>query len=88
MPLTKLIIQITLSKPDNIVEMLGWVSLIVLWTLMLYYYSNLPPKIPTHFNAACIIENYSSRATILILPIIGSELFLLMSTPKVDWMNS
>lgn len=72
-------IKIKLTQPDTFVEMLGWVTLSVLWFLTLYNYSSLPAIIPTHFNASGKIDSYGSKSTILILPIIGTVIFIGMT---------
>ncbi len=72
-------IKIKLTQPDAFLEMLGWATLGVLWFLTLYNYSSLPSTIPTHFNASGQIDNYGSKSTILILPIIGTVIFVGMT---------
>jgi uncharacterized membrane protein len=69
-------VNLTLSPLDNKIELAGRLFLIVLWGLALYVYFIAPATIPIHFNASGQANNYGSKATILILPIIGSIIYL------------
>ncbi len=70
------IIKIELTQSDKIIEILGWIFIGILWLLTVYFFSLLPATIPTHFNAYGKVDDYGSKATILILPIISSVLFI------------
>jgi uncharacterized membrane protein len=72
-------ITITLTPIDKLIEILGWLTLILLWAYTVLTYSNLPETIPTHFNAAGQVDQYGSKGTIFILPAIGMILFLGLS---------
>ncbi len=64
------------STSDKIVEVLGWIILLVLWGWTITHYSSLPGTIPTHFNATGQADGFGSKATILSLPVIASLLFI------------
>lgn len=68
-------IKLDLSATDKVFEILGFVLLLLLWVLPGAYYSCLPEIIPIHFNAAGKVDGYGSKATIFLLPAIGSALF-------------
>ena len=68
-------ITLTLSPFDNKIELAGKLFLIVLWVLALYIYFIAPPTIPIHFDASGKADNYGSKITILIMPIIGSIIY-------------
>ena len=72
-------LKIELSQPDRIIEILGWSSLFILWFFILFYYSDLPETIPTHFNGTGKVDNYGNKLTILILPIISTIVFVGLS---------
>jgi len=57
-------------------EIAGWMLLFVLWYLTLHSFSNLPSTIPTHFDFAGKADDFGSKATIFLLPIIGTVLFV------------
>jgi uncharacterized membrane protein len=67
--------NLTPSPFDNKIEMAGKLFLIVLWGLALCVYFIAPSTIPTHFNASGQANNYGSKITILILPVIGSIIY-------------
>jgi uncharacterized membrane protein len=72
-------ITIRLNTADKILETSGWLLLVLLWVLTLWYYPSLPDTIPIHYNAAGEVDNYGNKSTILILPVIATVLFLAMS---------
>lgn len=55
---------------DRILEITGWVAMVVLWILTIRYYPGLPDSIPTHFNALGQVDGYGGKGTLLILPVI------------------
>jgi uncharacterized membrane protein len=67
------------SAFDIILEISGWVVLSLLWIITLYFFKNLPDNIPTHFNAAGEVDAYGNRSSILLLPVIGTVLFIGMT---------
>lgn len=60
---------------DLIWEALGLAGLIALIGVALYYYPSLPERIPRHFNAAGEADAYGPKATLFLLPIIGTVLY-------------
>lgn len=68
-------IKIGLSPTDKAFEVVSFVLLLLLWVLPFAYYSCLPEIIPIHFNAAGKVDGYGIKATIFLLPAIGSALF-------------
>ncbi len=69
-------IKIERTPTDNILEIMGWVALAGLWILTLVNYSDLPDTIPTHFNGAGKVDNYSGKATLFMLPIIATLAYI------------
>ena len=49
-------------------------SVIICWGLAFYYFSKLPPTIPIHFDAAGKPNNWGSRSSIFLFPVIGTIL--------------
>ncbi len=60
---------------DRFLEVLGWVVLIFLWFFTLYNFKYLPVTIPTHFDGTGQPNEYGSKLTFLVLPLIGHFLF-------------
>jgi uncharacterized membrane protein len=69
-------IKIELSSTDKLIEIIGWLTLITLWGLTVLNYSNLPDTIPIHYNSLGQADNYGNKATIFMLPVIGTILFV------------
>lgn len=67
--------QITPTPADKIIEITGWISLILLWIITLTAYGSLPETIPTHFNATGQADDHGSKMMILFIPAIGTLLF-------------
>lgn len=72
-------INIELSTADKAFELIGWLMLVALWALVLFNYSNLPGTVPTHFNASGEVDGTGDKATIFILPVLGTVLFVILT---------
>ncbi|MHC1705427.1 MAG: DUF1648 domain-containing protein [Tenuifilaceae bacterium] len=68
-------IHIELKPVDIIIEVIGLIALLLLIFLPIFHFSELPPKIPTHFNALGQPDSYGSRNIILLLPLLGILLY-------------
>lgn len=69
-------IKIELNSVDKIMELLGFIMFILLWVITLSLYSKFPERIPTHFNFSGQPDDYGNKVVVLILPIIGSFIFV------------
>jgi uncharacterized membrane protein len=69
-------LKLKLSTSDWVIELLGWLALVGFWILVLVNYNDLPESIPTHFNGAGVADDFGRKNTIIILPILGTILFL------------
>lgn len=72
-------IRIVRTPADQAVELIGWLVLAALWTLTLVNFAHLPDRIPTHFNGSGEINGYGGRASVFILPIVGTIAFAMMT---------
>jgi uncharacterized membrane protein len=63
---------------DIILEMSGWVALIFIWGISISNYTDLPHRIPIHFDAYGQIDGYGHKSSIFVLPIIGALFFILI----------
>ncbi|RYZ95691.1 MAG: DUF1648 domain-containing protein [Sphingobacteriaceae bacterium] len=72
-------IKLKLATIDLVLEVLGWLSLALLWVLTIVNYPGLPETVPIHFNASGKADGYGSKATILLLPAISTVLYLAMT---------
>lgn len=72
-------IHLELTVIDKLLEIVGWIAVLLMWALLLSQYAKLPEIIPIHFNAAGKADGFGNKATILMLPIIASMLFVGMT---------
>lgn len=68
-------IKIEPTSLDKVVDLAGWLILAFLWVMILLNYADLPDTIPTHFNAAGKADDYGSKSTIFMLPVIATILY-------------
>ncbi len=69
-------IKLIPTTADKLMELLGWLILLALWTLTICHYSTLPETIPTHYNAAGEADDFGGKTSIIRLPIIATLLFI------------
>jgi uncharacterized membrane protein len=72
---TKPKIKIENTFLDKLVELLGWLTIIILWVLTIWSYFKLPDIIPIHYDNSGNPDNYGDRLTIFILPLVASVIF-------------
>jgi len=68
-------IKIEPTSLDKVVDLAGWLILAFLWVMIFLNYADLPDTIPTHFNAAGKADDYGSKSTIFMLPVIATILY-------------
>lgn len=69
-------IKLVPTTSDKLVDLLGWLILLVLWGWTISHYSALPETIPTHFNGAGEADGFGSKVSIFGLPVIATLLFI------------
>ncbi|MGY6561188.1 MAG: DUF1648 domain-containing protein [Luteibaculaceae bacterium] len=69
-------ITLNLSIADKVAEGFGWILLCTIWILTVLNYQALPEIIPIHYNAAGVPDGFGKKATILMLPLVATGLFL------------
>ena len=62
-----------------VLEFAGWAVLAATWLYVLISYEHLPYIIPTHFNAAGQADAYGVKSAILMLPVISSVVFIVVT---------
>jgi len=72
-------LKIELTTFDKIMEILGWIFIIAIWSMTIISYNQLPDVIPTHFNLKGEVDGYGEKWMILLLGSITTILFLVMS---------
>ncbi|MBN2412085.1 DUF1648 domain-containing protein [candidate division KSB1 bacterium] len=71
--------EIQPDSVDRLIELIGFIGVIVLLGLPILYYGNLPDIIPGHFNIHGEPDAYSGKGIIWILPVAGLVMFIGMS---------
>ena len=69
-------LKLSLTTTDKIVELLGIISIVAIWILVITSYGKLPDKIPIHYNLNGEVDRISAKESIFALPIIATILFL------------
>ena len=69
-------IKIKLGTIDIFTEILGICAILILVGLPLYYYGELPDRIPSHYGPDGKPDDYSGKGILWLLPVIGVILFL------------
>jgi uncharacterized membrane protein len=64
---------------DNTIEILGWISLLTIWMIVLSAYSNLPVSIPIHYNLEGQADGFGEKFNIFTLPVISTLMFIGLS---------
>jgi uncharacterized membrane protein len=72
-------LKIKPSVTDRLIEILGWLMLIIIWVIVIINYAKMPDSIPTHYNAAGNADEYGDKSSIFLLPIIASVVFVVMT---------
>ncbi|PEE40849.1 DUF1648 domain-containing protein [Bacillus pseudomycoides] len=71
-------IQIPKTKFETCIEVLSFVLLCGIFIYVFFMWSELPERIPSHFDGMGRPDGWSGKESILILPIVGLLLFFLL----------
>lgn len=77
--LNRPIIKLDMGPADLILEILAIVSLLCFIGFTIYSVTRLPETIPTHFNASGIPDDYGSKNTLWMLPVVALILYAILS---------
>ncbi|WP_291783537.1 DUF1648 domain-containing protein [Cecembia sp.] len=81
------IIKLEWSAMDKIMEGLGFLALVLLLALPIYYYPELPDRVPRHYDASGQVTAYGGKGMIWMMPIMGlityTGLFFLNKVPHI-----
>ena len=67
------------SQLDKRLEVAALILLILLWLLFLFSFFTSPSIIPIHYNALGKVDNYGSKTTLFILPIIATAVYFALT---------
>lgn len=71
-------IQVSYESVDYVLELSCIAIIIMIWAYVFSEYSTLPDTIPTHFNAAGIADDFGSKSTLFMMPVIATVLYGLL----------
>ena len=69
-------IKVAITKFDKILEISAVLLLLFFWIFILIHFKNLPKIIPIHFNGSGTVDGFGPRASVFVLPIIGTILYI------------
>ncbi len=72
-------IKVPLTATDKVVEFVGLLLFVFLWSFAAWAYTRLPDSIPTHFDGAGKPNDWSGKASIFLLPAVGTFLASVMT---------
>jgi uncharacterized membrane protein len=72
-------LKIKLTTVDYIIEIIGFIGIICLIALPIYYFNDLPDRLPTHFSALGQADSYGNKNMIWLLPALGLILYIGMT---------
>ncbi len=72
-------IKLPLTSLDKALETIGIALTLTLWGLSIFSFIQLPTIIPIHFNAVGEVDDYGSKITLIVLPILGTLLYIALS---------
>lgn len=73
------VLKLELGPADLILEILAILSLLGFLGFTLYYSSRLPATIPTHFNGSGAPDEYGSKSTLWMLPVIAMVVYTILT---------
>jgi len=63
---------------DWVIEVICVIGVLILITLPIIYYNQLPDIIPTHYDSQGKADGHGAKSSIWMLPILGTLMYLLM----------
>lgn len=63
---------------QRIIHILTGLVFIAMWVHIILVWGDLPDRIPTHYNFAGEVDGWGSKASILLLPVIGTVMLPLL----------
>lgn len=75
-------INLEIKPLDKTIEILTGFLLFFMWVWLLYHYSNLPERIPTHFNFNGQADGFGHKNNLFILAILATIIYIVLSVLK------
>ena len=71
--------KIPFNSLQKFIEIITVAVLVTMLGHLIIAWGNIPDQIPSHYNAAGVVDAYSGKGMILIMPIVGAGLYILMT---------
>ncbi|MBP6386989.1 MAG: DUF1648 domain-containing protein [Pseudarcicella sp.] len=68
-------LKLELTTTDKLLEIFGWVSVVIIWIIAIANYSSMSETIPIHFNLIGKADGFGSKNHIFGSPFIATLLF-------------
>ena len=75
-------IEVATGPADHLMEYVSMVAVAAMIALPIFYWSELPEIVPSHFNFAGEPDDYSGKWVVITLPVIGLIMYL-----SLRWLN-
>ncbi len=72
-------IKLKCTKLQIFLEVISILILMAMFAVLYFNWSNIPEKIPGHYNALGEIDRWGNKSELFLLPIISSFLYLLLT---------
>ncbi|HMV23387.1 MAG TPA: DUF1648 domain-containing protein [Saprospiraceae bacterium] len=72
-------LKIIHTTSDLLMEITGWILLVMVWFIVLKAYNSLPDIIPTHYSANGNADGHGPKVSILLLPAISTIAYIGMT---------
>ncbi len=73
------IIKLKHTKFQIFLEIISIIILIAMFAVLFLSWSNIPEKIPAHYNALGEIDRWGNKSELILLPVISVMLYLLLT---------
>lgn len=76
------IIKLPYTKNEIAIEIMSVALILISYFLIIAYWNKIPERIPTHFNIAGQVDNWGSKTTLIIMPVISTLMYVLLSVVR------
>lgn len=71
-------IKVEKTNSQRILEIISFVTVVMLWVYLFTSWSSIPDKIPSHFNAVGEIDSWGSKGSLIGTPVVMTLLYVML----------
>ena len=71
--------KLKFTEFQKILELLAVIVLVIMFGYLISNWSSLPERIPSHYNAAGLIDGWGSKNSLLLFPVICLVMYMLLT---------